>query len=155
MLMRFKIPKIRVGNGYVPTNSVTSPTCSSSDGTLAEMGNRPYVFNVRRLADSNSSVRRALWTGKHLQLTASALPPSGEPVWECHPSLDRLIAVTSGYGEIEMEGERGRVRYSLGDGYAAIVPSGTRHVLRNTGNRPLRFYSVYTHPAHPYGDDVK
>ena len=35
--------------------------------------------------------------------------------------------------------------------YAFIVPAGTWHNIYNTGNYPLKLYSIYAPPAHPHG----
>jgi mannose-6-phosphate isomerase-like protein (cupin superfamily) len=35
--------------------------------------------------------------------------------------------------------------------YAIFVPAGTWHNLINTGNRPLKLYSIYAPPNHPHG----
>jgi mannose-6-phosphate isomerase-like protein (cupin superfamily) len=32
-----------------------------------------------------------------------------------------------------------------------IVPAGARHNLKNTGHRPLKFYTLYAPPEHPVG----
>ena len=34
---------------------------------------------------------------------------------------------------------------------AVIIPAGTWHNIVNTGNRPLKLYSVYAPPQHPFG----
>jgi oxalate decarboxylase/phosphoglucose isomerase-like protein (cupin superfamily) len=35
--------------------------------------------------------------------------------------------------------------------YAAIVPAGTWHNITNIGNTPLKVYSIYAPPHHPFG----
>jgi mannose-6-phosphate isomerase-like protein (cupin superfamily) len=37
------------------------------------------------------------------------------------------------------------------DDWAIIVPSGVRHNVVNTGEAPLKVYSLYAPPAHPDG----
>ena len=34
---------------------------------------------------------------------------------------------------------------------AVIIPAGTWHNLINTGNIPLKIYSIYAPPHHPFG----
>jgi mannose-6-phosphate isomerase-like protein (cupin superfamily) len=34
------------------------------------------------------------------------------------------------------------------DDFAVIVPAGARHNVRNTGNKPLRLYTIYAPPEH-------
>ena len=39
----------------------------------------------------------------------------------------------------------------MGEKDAVIVPAGTWHNLINIGNTPLKLYSVYAPPHHPFG----
>ncbi|EMT46613.1 mannose-6-phosphate isomerase [Anoxybacillus flavithermus AK1] len=39
----------------------------------------------------------------------------------------------------------------VADGSAIFVPAGTWHNLINTGNVPLKLYSIYAPPQHPAG----
>jgi mannose-6-phosphate isomerase-like protein (cupin superfamily) len=39
----------------------------------------------------------------------------------------------------------------VGDGYAILIPAGTWHNVTNTGNMPLKLYSIYAPPHHPKG----
>ena len=36
-------------------------------------------------------------------------------------------------------------------GFAVLVPAGTWHNIINTGNAPLKLYSIYAPPQHPFG----
>jgi mannose-6-phosphate isomerase-like protein (cupin superfamily) len=38
-------------------------------------------------------------------------------------------------------------KYSVSDGDAVVVPKGATHNVINTGDKPLRFYTIYS-PAH-------
>ncbi len=35
--------------------------------------------------------------------------------------------------------------------YAVIIPAGTWHNIINIGNTPLKLYSIYAPPQHPFG----
>jgi mannose-6-phosphate isomerase-like protein (cupin superfamily) len=35
------------------------------------------------------------------------------------------------------------------DDYAFVIPAGTWHNLINTGNVPIKLYSIYAPPQHP------
>ena len=39
----------------------------------------------------------------------------------------------------------------VNDDYAIMVPAGTWHNVINTGNKPLKLYSIYAPPKHPFG----
>lgn len=37
------------------------------------------------------------------------------------------------------------------DDFAIMIPAGTWHNVINTGNKPLKVYSIYAPPQHPHG----
>jgi len=37
------------------------------------------------------------------------------------------------------------------DNYAIIIPAGKWHNVINTGNTPIKLYSIYAPPQHPKG----
>jgi hypothetical protein len=37
------------------------------------------------------------------------------------------------------------------DDFAIIIPAGKWHNLINTGNKPIKLYSIYAPPQHPHG----
>ena len=37
------------------------------------------------------------------------------------------------------------------DDFAIIIPAGKWHNLINTGYKPLKLYSIYAPPQHPFG----
>ena len=39
----------------------------------------------------------------------------------------------------------------MADDFAVIVPAGARHNVRNTGDAPLRLYTIYGPPEHKDG----
>ena len=72
---------------------------------------------------------------------------------EMHSDIDQLIRVKSGRARVYMGSCRNDLR-DMGcvDGsYAILIPAGTWHNIVNTGNRPLKLYSLYAPPQHPYG----
>lgn len=88
-----------------------------------------------------------------MQLTVMSIPVDGEIGLEMHSDLDQFIRIESGFGEVMMGAEENRLNYRTPvlAGYAIIIPAGTWHNLINTGNRPLKLYSIYAPPAHPHG----
>ncbi|SIC00976.1 Cupin domain [Mycobacteroides abscessus subsp. abscessus] len=42
-------------------------------------------------------------------------------------------------------------RRNVYDDSAIFIPAGTWHNLTNTGNKPLKLYSIYAPPNHPFG----
>ena len=43
------------------------------------------------------------------------------------------------------------IQKKVDDNYGIMIPAGTWHNLINIGNRPLKLYSIYAPPAHPFG----
>ena len=120
---------------------------------MLDVGPEPVVINITRASLYNTNYRTALWTGEHMQLTVMSLPVEGEIGLEVHPDLDQFIRIESGFGEVMMGPEEDKLNYRTPvlSGYAIIIPAGTWHNLINTGNRPLKLYTIYAPPEHPHG----
>lgn len=120
---------------------------------MRDYGPQPCVINIDRLAKQNPYYRTALWTGKYLQVTLMSIPVRGDIGLERHPDLDQLIRIESGTALV-MIGDRSSAltyRQRADRDYAIMIPAGTWHNVINIGNTPLKFYSVYAPPQHPFG----
>ena len=124
-----------------------------SDGDICDYGPEPLIVNIDRFSKSNSNYRTALWTGQHLQVTLMSIRVGGDIGLEMHPDLDQFIRVESGYGLVKMGNSKDKLNYQkqVDGNYAIIIPAGTWHNLINIGNRPLKLYSIYVPPQHPFG----
>ena len=121
--------------------------------SLCDLGPRPTVLRVSGASALNRDFRRAVWTGRHLQVTLMTIPVRGEVGLELHGDTDQLLFIEQGcalvrFGETR-ESVRDRCRASRGD--AVAVPAGTWHNVVNCGRIPLRICSVYAPPHHPFG----
>lgn len=118
-----------------------------------DYGSEPFVVDISSETVQNPYFRRALWTGDHLQLTLMCIPVGGEIGLESHPYLDQFLQIEEGCGRAMMGESRDRLSYqaSVSAGYAVFIPAGTWHNLVNTGNRPIKLYSIYAPPQHPHG----
>lgn len=103
-----------------------------------------YVDNIERRTIENEDFRRVLYTGEHLQLVLMTLPPGCDIGEEVHEDRDQFFRIEEGEGEIRIDGAANRVE----DDFAVIVPAGARHNVINTGDRPLRLYTIYGPPEH-------
>ncbi|AJD89774.1 hypothetical protein JMA_04570 [Jeotgalibacillus malaysiensis] len=72
---------------------------------------------------------------------------------EMHPNLDQFLRVEQGQGFVQMGAEKDALNYMshVFDDCAIVIPAGTWHNLTNTGCVPLKLYSIYAPPNHPYG----
>ena len=106
-----------------------------------------YCDDIERVTTGNDDFRRVLYTGKHLQLVLMTLRPGEEIGEEVHDDRDQFFRIEEGQGEVRIDGTANRVE----DDFAVIVPAGARHNVVNTGDAPLRFYTLYGPPEHKDG----
>ena len=108
---------------------------------------KPYINNIEQETLQNDYFRKEVFTGDHLQMTVMTLLPGEDIGAEIHPSTDQFLRVEQGTGKAVIDGQE----YSVTDDFAIIVPAGAHHNLINTGEIPLKLYSIYTPPEHPAG----
>lgn len=108
---------------------------------------RGFVDDIEKLTEENDDFRRVLYTGKNLQLVLMAIQPGDDIGEEVHDDRDQFFRVEAGKGEVSIDGTRSKV----GPDDAFIVPAGARHNLKNTGDEPLRVYTIYGPPEHKEG----
>ena len=106
-----------------------------------------YNDNIEKLTLANSDFRHVLYTGHHLQLVLMTLQPGDEIGSEVHEDRDQFFRFEEGEGVVDIDGVENRVEDSSG----VIVPAGARHNVRNTGDKPLKLYSIYSPPEHLEG----
>ena len=106
-----------------------------------------YRENIEERTLANEDFRRVLYTGKNLQLVLMTLMPGEDIGSEVHEDRDQFFRFEEGEGMVDIDGKANPVE----DDFAVIVPAGARHNVRNTGDRPLRFYSLYGPPEHKDG----
>lgn len=123
------------------------------NSSLRDYGGRPLVINMDRLTKLNPNYRTALWTGDNLQVTLMSIPVRGDIGLELHSDTDQFIRIESGDALVVMGNDKNCLNYrKRADGKCAvIVPAGTWHNVINVGTSPLKIYSVYAPPHHPFG----
>lgn len=112
-----------------------------------------WVADVERATLDNTNFRTVLFTGEHTQLTVMAIEPGGEIGWEAHGHIDQFLRVEQGRARVEFGATEDAVdeTHEVSDDWAIIVPAGTWHNVVNTGDEPLKLYSLYSPPEHPDG----
>jgi len=120
---------------------------------LKDYGPEPFVINIDKAAKQNNNYRIALWTGDHLQLTLMSINVGEDIGLEIHPNLNQFIHIEEGQGLVKMGDNRNNLDFqrNVRDGFAIIVPASKWHNVINTGQKPLKLYSIYAPPNHPYG----
>lgn len=105
-----------------------------------------FVKDIETATKTNENFRRVLYTAKNLQLVLMSLLP-GEDIGEEVHTLDQFLRIDQGQGKVVLDGQETEVT----DGFAVIVPAGTKHNLINTGDVPMKLYTLYAPPEHKDG----
>ncbi len=139
------------------------PVSAQSAGAAGQTGNpkpvmqdygpAPIVLNIETLTVENENFRTALWTGTRLQTTLMSIPVGGDVGLECHPETDQFLRIEQGEARVLIGDSRDvfEVSTTAGPDHAIFVPAGKWHNIVNTGNIPLKLYSIYTPIEHPRG----
>lgn len=120
---------------------------------IRDYGARPLVIDIDRAVEMNSNFRTALWTGEDLQVTLMSIPVGGDIGVELHEDTDQFIRVEQGCGMVLFGKTRNTVKevQSVNCHFAVVIPAGTWHNIVNCGKVPLKLYSIYAPPHHPFG----
>lgn len=120
---------------------------------IRDYGFEPFVFNINHATNMNENFRTTLWTGRDMQLTLMSIPTRGDIGAEMHPDVDQFIRVESGRAKVYMGSCRNNLQEQgyVDGNYAILIPAGTWHNIVNVGNHPLKLYSLYAPPQHPFG----
>src|SRR5512134_3833960 len=103
-----------------------------------------FIGNIDDRTEENRDYRRVLYTGRNIQLVLMALRPGEEIGEEIHTDRDQFFRIEKGKGEVWIDGKRTAVESDM----AIIVPAGARHNIRNTGEKPMKLYTLYAPPVH-------
>lgn len=106
-----------------------------------------FVKDIVEMTEHNKDFRRVLYTGKHLQLVLMSLKPGEEIGAEVHADRDQFFRVEKGKGEVVIDGHRNSIKSDD----AILVPAGARHNVINSGDQPLKLYTLYGPPNHKDG----
>ena len=120
---------------------------------LTDYGPEPFSVNINEATKQNNTYRTALWTGTHLQVTLMSLNVGEDIGLEMHPDVDQFLRIEQGQGIVQMGKSRDNLNFerNVYDDSAILLPAGTWHNLTNTGTIPLKLYSIYAPPNHPFG----
>jgi mannose-6-phosphate isomerase-like protein (cupin superfamily) len=119
---------------------------------LADYGPQPFTVNINEATKQNNTFRTALWTGKHLQVTLMSIDVGDDIGLEVHPNTDQFLRIEEGQALVKMGRYKNKLDFEkkVYDDFAIMVPAGTWHNVINTGNKPLKVYSIYAPPQHPH-----
>lgn len=138
----------------MPSNpSQPHATVPGNQSQAVDYGRRPFVVDIEEATKQNNTFRTALWTGQYLQTTLMSLRPGEDIGLEMHPDVDQFIRIEEGQGVTQMGNRKDQLNFRapVSDDSAIFVPAGAWHNLTNTGSKPLKLYSIYAPPNHPFG----
>ena len=135
----------------VSINGEASKT--GADVILKDYGAEPTVLNIEAHTLSNTNFRTALWTGAKLQVTVMSIPVGCDVGLEQHPDTDQFLRVEEGIAQVVMGDTEDSLTFSamVEKDFAIFVPAGKWHNIINSGDTPLKLYSIYSPVEHPHG----
>jgi len=118
-----------------------------------DYGNQPFVFNIEQATVENDKFRVAKWTGMNLQMTLMSIPVGEDIGLEVHQDHDQFLRIEQGSARVEMGPAEDNLDFfeEAQDDYAIFIPAGFWHNVINTGDEPLKLYSIYAPSEHPFG----
>lgn len=77
-----------------------------------------------------------------------SLNPNEEIGEETHADVDQFFRIEQGEGKVVLNGEE----HIFSDGFAIVVPAGTRHnVINTSSDKKLKLYTIYSPANHKDG----
>jgi len=135
---------------YPQSSNAATP---NTEVVLKDYGAEPTVLDIDAYSLSNNNFRVALWTGTKLQVTLMSIPVGGEIGLEQHSETDQFLRIEDGQGKVMMGDTKESLTFirEAGKDFVVIIPAGKWHNLINTGDKPLKLYSIYAPIEHPHG----
>ena len=119
---------------------------------MQDNGPNPYVVNIEELTLQNENFRTAAWPGSNLQMTLMTIQPGEDIGLEVHEDHAQFLRIEQGTARVEMGPTETRLQtWDAEDDFAIFVPAGVWHNVVNTGEEPLKLYSIYAPPEHAHG----
>ena len=119
---------------------------------MQDHGPNPYVVNIEELTLENENFRTAAWTGANMQMTLMTIQPGDDIGLEVHEDHDQFLRIEQGFATVLMgDSEATLDSWDAEDDYAIFVPAGKWHNVVNTGDQPLKLYSIYAPAEHAHG----
>ena len=128
-------------------------TENNAEVILKDYGSEPTVLNIDEYTMANDNFRVVLWTGTKFQVTLMSIPVGCDVGLEQHPDTDQFLRVEDGQAKVMMGDSEESLTFikTAEKDFAIIVPAGKWHNIINTGDTPLKLYSIYSPVQHPFG----
>ena len=99
-----------------------------------------------KLARENDFFQKEVFLDKRVQVVLMSLRPGEEIGMETHRA-DQTTFFVDGKGQAIVDG----AKQTVTDNHMIVIPQGSEHNIVNTGDEPLKLFSVYAPPAEPHG----
>lgn len=116
-------------------------------------GKEPFVVDIEGYTKENENFRTTIWTGEKLQVTVMTIPVGGDIGLEVHHGIDQFLRIEGGKGLCQMGPAEDELTFEVEvkDDDAIFVPADMWHNVTNTGEEPLKLYTIYAGPDHVPG----
>jgi mannose-6-phosphate isomerase-like protein (cupin superfamily) len=108
-----------------------------------------YLANIEEETLGNDNFRKVIFTGAKSQLVLMSLLPGEDIGDETHMGVDQFFRIEDGSGKVIIDGQE----YPIWSDFAFVITAGTKHNVVNTGDTPLKLYTIYS-PANHIEDRV-
>ncbi len=103
-----------------------------------------YQTNILKKVQTNEFFREVLFSGQKSQLVVMSIAVGGEIGEETHEKVEQILFNFSGSEKVILDG----VESEFNAGDVVVVSPGVKHNFINTGNEPLKIYTVYALQNH-------
>ena len=116
----------------------------------SDRGKKPVVENIEGMTVENENFRTTIWTGEKLQVTVMSIEPGDDIGLEVHEGIDQFLRIEEGTGLCQMGPTEDNLNFEseVKDDDAIFVPADIWHNVTNTGDIPLKLYTIYAGPDH-------
>ena len=120
---------------------------------FSDRGKKPVVENIEEWTKANENFRTTVWTGEKMQMTLMTIQPGDDIGLEVHEGIDQFLRIESGKGLCQMGPSEDNLDFEaeVADDFAIFVPANMWHNVTNTGEEPLKLYTLYAGPDHVPG----
>lgn len=107
-----------------------------------------FIDNIEALTEDNTFYRKVIFTDTNIQLVLMSVA-AGEEIGEEVHKGDQFIRIETGDCKFVLNGKT----FTGSDGFATVIPKGTKHNVINVGDVPLQLYAIYSPPEHEPGEE--
>jgi mannose-6-phosphate isomerase-like protein (cupin superfamily) len=115
------------------------------------MNKQIFIGSVTNLAKENTLYRSIIYTTHHSQLVLMSIDAGSGIEEEIHEESDQIFRIEEGKGVLVIGGTD---HHAFSEGDTFVVPAGTKHQVKNSGDQVLKLSTLYVPPHHKAKIDV-